>query len=700
MPTTRRPTHHPASLSTAEAATPATAAESATHELGLLNISAYAGSATSSHADRALSVAPAAPAVSRRSRAASPSAPPAYPTDTPVVAALTLKSLDAWAAAPGQSREEQRERATVVKYLTQKSFLRPRKLEKAPSLDLSNMTNLTCLPEGLSVPGYLYMNGCSALTHLPKKLSVGGNFYLTDCSALTQLPEGLRVGGTLQMSRCTALTRVAKNISVTGDLYMRGCTALTQLTERLLVGGNLSLRGCTALAQITGSLSVFGDLNLDDCSALIQLPEEVRVSGSLSLRNCSFLTRLPEQLSVGGHLTLTGCISLTQLPDHVLQWPPQNNGSPHIIDISDTGIREADRRALGRRTGEGVRLVHDVHEERAADPAPFSNLSEAMAFWRPLAYPSGSGVDSDGDTAHTLHADPQQLTSFLEFLGRLRGTADYQNQNSRPLLAQRIVGLADQLAASESLAALCHERVGQALESCGDRVIWAMNQLELTVRVHQAQQGSAPEQRLRDLGRSLLRLQIVHQHAAAKVASLRLVDPIEVYLAYETKLAQPLGLPLSSQGMLYAFCSNVTHVDLENASQAAKQADADPRQVEAYLATWEPWQGLMRRQQAEACTWQRLPLAPQGARLDPDQVCILTRETAADLQASGSRVAAVRNAGGQWEPYEFASLLRWWTQEGLHPVHRTPMRLEDIYRLGDELKKLETKPPEKIRDFA
>jgi hypothetical protein len=471
---------------------------------------------------------------------------------------MTMESLEAWAAAPGQSRAEKKERATVVERLTTKEIFKERTLAKIKDLNLANMRHLTSLPEGLSVAGTATLMGCTALT---------------------QLPEGL---------------------------------------------------------------------------------------------------------SVGDSLNLSGCTSLRQIPHRVLQWPLRPNGRRHQIILTGSGISEDEGQALGRIAGPGVQLIHDVRENRSADSARFTDLPAAIGFWLPLAAPGAREANLNRASAPVVHGGPQQLDSFLDFLSRLRGTADYQNRQSRPLLAQRIVSLIDQVAASESLAALCHERIGQALESCGDRVIWAMNQLELTVRVHQAQQGSAPEQELRDLGRSLLRLQVVHQHAAAKVVSLTVVDPIEVYLAYETKLAQPLGLPLSTQGMLYERSSNVSEADLEAASQAAKQAD--PQQVEAFLASWEPWQGLVRRQQAEACTWQRLPLAPQGARLDPDQVCILTQETVAELQANGTHVAAVRDARGQWEPYDFASLLQWWAQQGTHPVQRTPMRLEDMHRMDDPLR--------------
>jgi hypothetical protein len=671
--------------------------------------------------------------------------PTTLAVDVPAAEVLSVKSLSAWAAAPGQLPSEKIERAAVVSELTDSSFLRGRTLKPVHNLDLTSKRNLTSLPEGLSIPGDLIMRGWPALARLPRGLSIGGSLSLIDCPILTQIPEGISVAGNLNISNCNALAQLPKGLSIKGSLNLRGCTALIRLPDKLSIGDNLYVLGCTALAQLPESLSIKGSLDLwgcnalaqlpaglsirrnlnvwgctaltqlpqdvsirrnltlRDCTALAGLPEELSISGQLDLGGCTALTQLPDDLSVAGHLklngctglaalpeglvvegemNLSGCTSLSQLPEHVLQWPLQRDGHPHIIDISGSGIGEASLLGLQNTAGAGVQLVCGVREVRSPANPQFASLSGAMAFWRPLASSRPQTAIPNGDPTPVLHADPRQLADFLSFLDRLRGTADYQNGRSRPLLARRIVGLIDELAASESLAALCHERVGQALESCGDRVIWALNQLELTVRVHQAQQGSAPEQELRNLGRSLLRLQVVHQHAAEKVATLRSVDPIEVYLAYETRLAQPLELPLSTREMLYERSSMITAVDLEAASLAAREADADPQQIEAYLATWEPWQALSRRQQAGACTWQGLPELPPGAQIDGDQVCVVTQETLADLQASGNDVAAVRDLSGRWRPYDFVSLLKWWSEQGTHPVHGNPMRLEDIHRLN------------------
>jgi hypothetical protein len=766
MTSTRRPTTQPPASSPSALPAPATGADAlAPHESASPGVSTYAPS-SGRVSPAPPSVRPEPPAAPRPSRTGPLAGVPALPADAGKIPPMTLESLDAWAAAPGQSREESQERAAVVIKLTGKSFFGARILKKPRNLTLDFMKNLTGLPEGLSVAGMLQLGSCIALTQLPMGLAVGGSLLLTSCIALTQLPKGLSVGGSLVLSGCTALTQLPEDLSVgrhldlsgctaltqlpdelsvggnldlssctalthlpdrlaplngtnaggfdalvrlfgelaeaselymddgtapakspeglaiAGSLYLDGCTALTRLPEHLTVGDNLFMRGCTALTRLpTKKLEVKRNLLITGCTSLVQLSEKLAVKGSLSLSGCTALAELPDGLLVGRIMNLSGCTSLTHLPESVLQWPLQEDGEPHIIDLSSSGIPEERLAALEHIAGAGVQLSYSVVEDRTTGDRQFASLSAAMAFWRPLARPGAQNANPKNDTAPDLHAEPVQLDSFLNFLDRLRDTADFKNTNSRPLLAKRIVGLTTQLAASESLAAVCHERIGQALESCGDRVIWAMNQLELTVRVHQAQQAGAPEQELRDLARSLLRLQVVHQHAAAKVASLRAVDPIEVYLAYETQLAHALGLPLSTHHMLYENISNVNQADLRKALRAAQQADADPRQVEAYLTAWGPWQQFIRGQQAEACGWERLQPMPQGANLDETQVCVFTRETVADLQASFNDVVAVRNSGGQWEPYDFHSLLEWWAQEGTHPVQRSPMRLEDIHRL-------------------
>jgi len=64
------------------------------------------------------------------------------------------------------------------------------------SLDLQG-TQITALPEGLTVGGWLYLQG-TQITALPEGLTVGGSLYLQD-TQITALPEGLTVGGSLDL---------------------------------------------------------------------------------------------------------------------------------------------------------------------------------------------------------------------------------------------------------------------------------------------------------------------------------------------------------------------------------------------------------------------------------------------------------------------------------------------------------------------
>ena len=79
--------------------------------------------------------------------------------------------------------------------------------------------NITSLPEGLKVNGYLNLYGCKYLKSLPKGLEVGGNLDLSE-TPITSLPEGLKVGGQLWLIGCDNLTSLPKGLEVGEDLHL------------------------------------------------------------------------------------------------------------------------------------------------------------------------------------------------------------------------------------------------------------------------------------------------------------------------------------------------------------------------------------------------------------------------------------------------------------------------------------------------
>lgn len=627
----------------------------------------------------------------------SPAAPHARPH------ALTLESLDAWVSAPGQSPEEHAQRRELAALLTCQPPRGSRRLRVPHNLQFERREALTSLPPGLHIAGRLELFGCTSLTTLPEGLSVGRKLDLFNCRALTTLPRGLQVGGDLDLTRCEALVALPSGLHVGGGLNIQGAP-LTALPPDLRVGGSLNARYCRLLRSVPASIQVGGDLVLSGCSALTTLPAGLQVNrsldladstafthlppglhvrGRLSLRDCTALAAVPPDLRVEEGLDLSGCRALASLPEELLRLPPSPSGRRIQIDITGTNISPADIAALLRAEGDGMHLEH------GRDPAilmshvmaeAFADLPTARTFWLALVpEPDDTHENGHAPAARSLEATPEQTGRLLEFLGRLRETADYKNLHSRPLLAARVVNLMHHLDTSPEIAAMCHDRIGEALESCGDRVIWTMNQMELTLRVHAAQTGAAPQQALHDLGSALVRLEEVHRHAAAKVAALTRKDPIEVYLAYETALAAPLALPVSTQGMLFLQYSNVTARDIAAAETAGRAAGQDGPRVASFLESWAPWQTHQRREAAKHCSWEQLPLA--SAPVPEDAQCMFTLETLAELRAGGLQPTVIAGDASA-SVFAFAPLITWWKEHGTHPLNRSPLRLEDLRSLA------------------
>ena len=182
--------------------------------------------------------------------------------------------------------------------------------ENGGSLYLED-TQITALPEGLTVGGDLDLNG-TQITALPEGLTVGGSLDLRDTS-ITALPEGLTVGGDLYLSH-TPITALPEGLTVGGNLYLNG-TQITALPEGLAVGGDLYLSH-TPITALPEGLAVGDNLYLED-TQITALPEGLTVGGSLDLRRTP-ITALPEELKVGSYI-FSDNPNIKKLLKHVLK---------------------------------------------------------------------------------------------------------------------------------------------------------------------------------------------------------------------------------------------------------------------------------------------------------------------------------------------------------------------------------------------
>ena len=96
-------------------------------------------------------------------------------------------------------------------------------------LDFSDCTQLTELPNNLTVDTYLNLTGCTELIKLPSNLIVKGDLNLTDCIRLKELPDNFYVGGSLLLVNCIELKELPNNLRVDWTLDLDSCAKLTEL---------------------------------------------------------------------------------------------------------------------------------------------------------------------------------------------------------------------------------------------------------------------------------------------------------------------------------------------------------------------------------------------------------------------------------------------------------------------------------------
>ncbi len=524
-------------------------------------------------------------------------------------------------------------------------------------LDLKGCTGLTALPEHLSVGRYLDLSGCTGLTALPKNLSVRGNLRLSDCTGLTSLPENLSVTGDLDLRDCTGLTALPENLSVTGDLDIEGCTGLTALPENLSVRGNLRLSDCTGLTALPENLSVGGDLNLSDCTGLTALPENLSVGGDLNLSDCTGLTALPENLSVGGDLNLSGCTGLTALPNWITTLGETTEGNAREVYLENTGL--SDTLIDHLREVESPDMQFYFSRSAGQPEQQFSNVVEGLTFWRQLA-----SADSEIPELSLMH---NQATHLVRYLGRLTSTADYQNQATRPVLAQRVMAITALLTGSDRIRDEAMDHIHHALTSCDDRIILALDDLDTMQLLDSAKRkafaGNADE--LRELGLQMMRLDEVKRIARDHMKTLSWVDEIEVELAFQIGVRQQLALPGSTQHMIFRRCGNVSDQDIANAVNQVNTHCSDDN-LQAYLAQWDPWQKYLRRQ--EVPTFDQLP----QKTVDRIEDCAISAEKTPKMVALGN------------DHLDYDALVRAVVEYGKNPLTNSPMDWSNVFRLTEE----------------
>jgi len=209
----------------------------------------------------------------------------------------------------------------------------------------------------------------------------------------------------------------------------------------------------------------FKELLRNGCTSL---PDNLTVSGHLDLSGCTSLTSLPDNLTVSGNLNLRGCTSLTSLPDWITQLGARPNRQTIVVILEGTGLSNEIIERLSRMDAPGMRFEYSMHDAISRGTT-FQKLSDAIRFWEAL-------LPQDHNSIPVV--DELNENNCCIFLDRLIGTAEYKNANTRVSMAIRIQAIFISLEQNRELIELAEQIISDAIETCGDRVIMALDDLE------------------------------------------------------------------------------------------------------------------------------------------------------------------------------------------------------------------------------
>lgn len=235
----------------------------------------------------------------------------------------------------------------------------------------------------------------------------------------------------------------------------------------------------------------------------------------------------------------------------------------------------------GYRESAGLAFVQDY----------FPAVDDEIRHWRSFHQqpdtlgPTASFSQYREESWHDLMAEPYSA-GFFSVIRKLRESADYQTDNGRRRLTQRVWEMVDAVALDAKLRETLFQQIVTP-EDCGDFGAQLFNSLGLKVLVSKAYgESTSPavlEDKLVRLARAAARLNRVTDEAALEYRTQVQLnkndsrnlppDEVEVHMAFETGLAERLQLPWQSEGMLYRPRSGVTQKKVDIAFETITKAE-------------------------------------------------------------------------------------------------------------------------------
>ncbi|GBG24240.1 Ryanodine receptor 1 [Hondaea fermentalgiana] len=418
-----------------------------------------------------------------------------------------------------------------------------------------------------------------------------------------------------------------------GELCFDDCRGDISIPENLHVDGFLNFMRCSGEVLIGAGLHVDQDVSIEEVPRLTTLPANMYVGGAFFAMDCDELGDFPADFvqAPDRMFVLQRCPSVGSLPDTLVQTPGR-------MILMNTGISSREIVRLQGISHEGMSVRSPFMGALYILQPDFTTLQAGVKFW--VGRSKLPNIAMEGFAREVDQAVGSYFrTSVTQFLSKLRMAKEFQEAGLRQGLARRVVevlrAVVDEVDARDSLLV----RISDSVDACGDKPIWALNQMQAVIATARAR---GDRQALRELGQSMMRLGVVHEHARRKVLALERdkqaererrgssgsslseeseVDEICVYLFFEIELRERLGLTVAAESMLFP---NFIPISAEELDAAANEALAVSEEAfDQWLASWPEWQRQLRFEVAKEMSWASVPLAHIPKRVSLSQTTFL-----------------------------------------------------------------------------
>ncbi|UWU75677.1 NEL-type E3 ubiquitin ligase domain-containing protein [Bradyrhizobium huanghuaihaiense] len=476
------------------------------------------------------------------------------------------EGLENWAAEPEVGPLEDREEA--LRRLNARG--------EATRLDLESLslTSLPRLPTGIVVLDVPLNRLTTLPDNLPaslQRLDVRGN-QLTSLPALPTELRGLEASSNRLRSLPELLPAALEFLGLNHNQLLD----LPEVLPASLQFLHASHNQLTNLPEVLPATLQFLDVSENQ---LTRLPEALPASLQFLDASRNQLTSLPGDL-------------LTQLGEGSSIVLTENPLPEQVLTNLDTVL------SAESYVGPTVHLSRDDESEfSATDDGQADALIETVADWLRDNPQNG---DREVLAAWQSFAEEPGAREYGLFLGKLFDSVNSSNEGFRRSVANDL----RQAAKNPQLRAQYFQLALDVNQSCEDRRTLTWNGMQTARLIADVENGvydnKARLPDLVDLGRVMFRLDALEGIAREKVHSLASgndvedIDAIEVFLAYQSKLRERLGLQHVAPDMRFFEVSSVTDADVDSAETSVRNREAE--EFADYLAVdWQPWDDVVRR---------------------------------------------------------------------------------------------------------